>query len=126
MPVPPGPAVRVRVTDLQLRGHAAGDAVAIGRTLTTHLGSDLCLAGAVDQRRRRVRISFNAAGQTTKVELLDATSVGHTRVRRLPPGGGSSWVIARRGGGRLHHRRHRAGAVRRRILAAIRPLAKTG
>ena len=71
------------------------------------------------------RVAVVATDGYVNVER-EAFALIRERVRRLPPGGGSSWVVARRGGGWLHHRRHRAGAVRRRVLAAIRPLAKTG
>jgi Ca-activated chloride channel family protein len=80
-PPPPRPqaAVRVRVTDVRLANHAQGEAAAIGRLLSGELGTDACLAGAVDQRGSRVKIYFDVVGRATRVEMLDAVTAGGTR-----------------------------------------------
>ena len=70
------PAIRIRVAEVHFGGGSAGDPAAIGRALTAHLGPDGCLAGAVDGRGRRVKISFDAAGRATGFELLDAATAG--------------------------------------------------
>ena len=113
--------------------HRAGASPGPVRRATARHRRQVPRNGRGRDRRHRVHVprALRAANQGGPGSANSANEAwrhlwARERVRRLPPGGGSSWVVARRGGGWLHHRRHRAGAVRRRILAAIRPLAKTG
>jgi Ca-activated chloride channel family protein len=81
-PPPPQAPVRVRVIEMHLANRAAGDGAAIGRMLSGEFGTDACLAGAVGPRASRVKITFDATGRATRVELLDEATAGDTRALR--------------------------------------------
>ncbi len=78
-PPEPAPVVRVNVVETRLGNRAAGDATALGRKLARKLGADSCLAGAVDGRARRVKISFDASGKAIRAEILDGAGQGSGR-----------------------------------------------
>ena len=69
----------MRVIDVRLSNRAQGDATAIGEMLSREFGTNACLAGAVDQRGRRVKIFFDATGRAVRVEILDEMAAGDSR-----------------------------------------------
>jgi len=74
------PVVSVEVVETRLRSRAPIDAAALRDVLTRALAAaEPCLAGAVDQRARRVKISFDATGRAVKVEALDPARGGDPR-----------------------------------------------
>jgi Ca-activated chloride channel homolog len=77
---PRTPAVQVELVETRLRSVSPIDATALRAAFRSALGAaGSCLASAVDPGARRVKISFDASGRVTRIELLEPARPGDPR-----------------------------------------------